>query len=71
MPKLFCTEPVCRHEWSQVEDPTQPRCPRCGGFWVRVVADADTEADVSRDRASRHSARPRPRPLGRRYANAR
>jgi hypothetical protein len=67
MPKLFCTEPVCRHEWSQVDDPTQPRCPRCGGFWVRVVADAD----VARDRESRHSARPRPRPLGRRYANAR
>jgi len=39
MPKLQCTEPVCRHHWSEAQDPDVPRCPRCGSFWVRVEAD--------------------------------
>jgi len=37
MPNLQCTEPVCRHAWSETPDPEMPRCPRCGGFWVRVT----------------------------------
>jgi hypothetical protein len=61
MPKLICTEPVCRHEWTEATDPTQPRCPRCGGFWVRVVPD-----EPSADRARTAGSRARGRMLARR-----
>jgi hypothetical protein len=60
MPKLICTDTVCRHEWTEAIDPTQPRCPRCGGFWVRVVPDA------SADRARGAGPRTRGRMLARR-----
>jgi hypothetical protein len=36
MAQLSCTEPVCRHSWSESVDREIPRCPRCGGLWVRV-----------------------------------
>jgi hypothetical protein len=64
MAKLLCTEPVCRHEWAEARDPEVPRCPRCGGFWVRVV-----DAHV----ASAAGAGRRPaggRPLARRISTA-
>lgn len=44
---MHCTEPVCRHEWSEARPPAQPRCPRCGGFWVREDACASHEPPVS------------------------
>lgn len=40
MPTLTCTEPVCGHQWTEPRDPSVPRCPSCGGFWVRVVASS-------------------------------
>lgn len=57
MSHLSCTEPVCRHEWSELANPEIPRCPRCGGFWVRVVPDAPRGRPAAR-RRGRLLARP-------------
>jgi hypothetical protein len=64
MTKLSCTEPVCRHEWTEPRDPEVPRCPRCGGFWVRVIATGTSPSSSRRPPGGRSLARPAVRALG-------